>query len=143
MNAVEIISVSGDWLQLSAENGSGWIASWLTTSGDKANTGTTNSTIVSRVDSLNIRTSPSVSSAILGKMNAGDEAIMTVHDGDWAQVIVNGTKGWVHTDYITETAKQTAQTTIDTKANTFTVAVDTLNVRKNADLSSRRVGVIK
>ncbi|WP_269051927.1 N-acetylmuramoyl-L-alanine amidase [Sporosarcina sp. G11-34] len=140
---VEIISVSGDWLQLSAENGSGWIASWLTTSGDKANTGTTNSTIVSRVDSLNIRTSPSVSSAILGKMNAGDEAIMTVHDGDWAQVIVNGTKGWVHTDYITETAKKTAQTTIDTKANTFTVAVDTLNVRKNADLSSRRVGVIK
>ena len=74
---------------------------------------TATSTIVSRVDSLNVRSGPSIGSAILGRMNAGDEATMTGRDGSWAQVVVNGTNGWVHTDYITEISGQTKQVSTD------------------------------
>lgn len=140
---IDVLATSGDWLQISVGNETGWIASWLTTTGKK--NGTSASTIVSRVDSLNIRSGPSVNSAILGRMDAGDEAAMIGRDGSWAQVSVNGTNGWVHTDYVSEISDkngQSAQQETDVQADTFTVAVDALNVRKSADLSSKRVGLI-
>ena len=72
---VNILATSDDWLQINVGNEKGWIASWLVSPSDKS--ATTSSTIVSRVDGLNIRSGPSVGSAILGRLNAGDEAIMT------------------------------------------------------------------
>ena len=66
--------------------------------------------IVSRVDQLNIRSGPSISSAVLGRMAAGDEAIMTRQDGEWASITFNGTNGWVHTDYISQLVSQVAET---------------------------------
>ena len=137
---VNILATSDDWLQINVGNEKGWIASWLVSPSDKS--ATTSSTIVSRVDGLNIRSGPSVGSAILGRLNAGDEAIMTSRDESWAQVVVNGTNGWVHADYITEIAGQTKQESTAVKIDTFTIAVDALNVRKDADLSSKRVGLI-
>lgn len=142
-NQVDVLATSGDWLQISVGNGTGWVASWLTTAEDE--TTTSASAIVSRVDRLNIRSGPSVNDTILGRMNAGDKATMIGRDGNWAQVVVNGTNGWVHTDYISEITNKTEQSIqqpTKEKANTFTVAVDALNVRKSADLSSKRVGLI-
>ena len=90
--------------------------------------------------------SPSISSAVLGRMDAGDEAIMTRQDGEWASITFNGTNGWVHTDYITQLRnrvdKQHHIATDSYQLNQFTVSVDALNVRKNADLSSKRIGLI-
>lgn len=144
---VEVLSTSGDWLEIQDGNNSGWIASWLTTSADFS-TGTT-TTIVSRVDQLNIRSAPATGSAVLGRMSAGDEALMTKQDGEWAAISYNGQTGWVHTDYITQLVEQTItpSTTepVEQKATMelFTVAVDALNVRKKADLSSKRIALIE
>ncbi|MBO0587050.1 N-acetylmuramoyl-L-alanine amidase [Sporosarcina sp. E16_8] len=139
---VEVIAVSGDWYQIQHGNSSGWIASWLTASADKS-TGTSTA-VVSRVNQLNVRSSPSTNSAVLGRMAAGDEAIATGNDGEWTSITFNGINGWVHTDYITAVANQTAPkaTNQATSPESFTVSVDSLNVRKNADLSSKRIGLI-
>ena len=139
---VEVIAVSGDWYQIQHGNSSGWIASWLTTSADQS-TGTSTA-VVSRVNQLNVRSSPSTNSAVLGRMAAGDEAIATGNDGEWTSITFNGINGWVHTDYITAVANQTAPqaTNQATSPESFTVSVDALNVRKNADLSSKRIGLI-
>ena len=144
---VEGLSTSGDWIEIQDGNHSGWIASWLTTAADFS-AGTT-TTIVSRVDQLNIRSAPAVGSAVLGRMFAGDEALMTKQDGKWAAITHNGITGWVHTDYITQLVEQTSTpaTTEPVEqtatAELFTVAVDALNVRKKADLSSKRIGLIE
>ena len=144
---VEVLSTSGDWIEIQDGNDSGWIASWLTTATDFS-AGTT-TTIVSRVDQLNIRSTPAIGSAVLGRMSAGDEALMTKQDGEWAAITYNGITGWVHTDYITQLVEQTSTpaTTEPVEqtatAELFTVAVDALNVRKKADLSSKRVGLIE
>lgn len=143
---VEVLSTSGDWLEIQDGNRSGWIASWLTTATDFS-TGTTTK-IVSSVDQLNIRSAPAIGSTILGRMLAGDEALMTKQDGEWAAITYNGITGWVHTDYITQLVEQTTTppTTEPVEqsptADLFTVAVDALNVRKKADLSSKRIGLI-
>ncbi|MER2088581.1 MAG: N-acetylmuramoyl-L-alanine amidase [Sporosarcina sp.] len=140
---VDIISTSGDWYEIRNGNNSGWIASWLTVSENQSNG--TSISVVSRVDQLNMRSSPSIGSAVLGRLAAGDEAVMTGQDGEWASVTFNGINGWVHTDYITELTGQTTAAVPTEQAPTpelFTVSVDALNVRKNADLSSKRVGLI-
>lgn len=138
---VDVLSTSEDWLYIKSNNKKGWIASWLTVS---SKTSTSTSTIVSQVDGLNIRSAPSVGSAVIGRMNAGDEAVMTGREGNWVQITHNNSSGWVHTDYISSIAKQdeNKQTTEKKATETFTVAVDTLNVRQKASLASKRTDVI-
>jgi len=138
---VDVLSTSDDWLYVKFANNKGWIASWLTSSSGES---TKTSTIVSRVDSLNIRSAPSIGSAVLGRMNAGDEAITTGRDGNWVQITYNNSNGWVHTDYISSIAAQDVSkpNTAEKVSETFAVAVDTLNVRKQANLSSKRVDVV-
>lgn len=140
---VEVLSTSGDWLEIQDRDGTGWIASWLTTSTDHS-VGTS-TTIVSQVNQLNVRSNPAIGSAVLGRMAAGDEAIMTGQDGEWAAIAYNGLNGWVHTDYITQLTEQPSTTVTAEKTSapqSFTVSVDALNVRKKADLSSKRIGLI-
>ncbi|MCM3758139.1 N-acetylmuramoyl-L-alanine amidase [Sporosarcina aquimarina] len=143
---VQVIDRSDDWLQIMVDGETGWIASWLTKSYDSgSNDG---KTIVSRVDSLNIRSSPSIASAAIGKLRSGDLAELIEYQGEWASIIVDGMEGWVHTTYITEVDSDQKQTdsTSDkpkvTDANTFTVSVDKLNVRKKPDQTSRRVSTV-
>ena len=140
---VEVLSTDGDWLKIQNGSTNGWIASWLTSA--ETRIAEIEKTIVSQVNHLNIRSAPSIGSAVLGRMDAGDEATMTYEDGEWASVIYQGITGWVHTDYISQSGspKAVVSTSTDqTIAETFTVAVDALNVRKNADLSSKRIGLI-
>ena len=101
---VGVISTSGDWYEIQIGNGSGWIASWLTASTNQPSA--TSTTVVSRVNQLNVRSSASIGSAVLARLSAGDEAILTNRDGEWAAITFNGISGWVHTDYITELSEE-------------------------------------
>ncbi len=139
---VTVLSSSGDWLQVQSGNKTGWVAQWLTA---KKREGTAHaSMIVSQVNSLNVRAEPSIGSAILARMSAGDEAVMTDQKDDWIRVSFKGVSGWVHEDYIAEVAETDVGNASkeETGAETFTVAVDALNVRKEADLSSKRIELI-
>ncbi|QTD41611.1 SH3 domain-containing protein [Sporosarcina sp. Te-1] len=142
---VEFLSTSDDWLEIEWNGQSGWIASWLT-SQDHSET-ITPKTIVSKVNSLNIRTSPSIGSSILGKMNAGEEATKTGQEGEWISITFRGIEGWVHNEYITEIDTAQVETTTPTvekesEGHYFTVTVDALHVRKKADQSSRKIGMV-
>jgi len=143
----EVISTTGDWHEIKFGTGTGWIASWLV-----VNEGATKQsamTAVSKVNALNIRTEPSLNAAVIGQMNAGEEAAMTGRQGEWVSISKNGVDGWVHTDYITEiqqSEKGQPGTVHKPEAKSpeqFTVSVDALNVRKAPDLSSKRVGSIR
>ncbi|REB07206.1 N-acetylmuramoyl-L-alanine amidase [Sporosarcina sp. BI001-red] len=143
---VQVLDRSDDWLQVSVDGETGWIASWLTKSNERgSNEG---KTIVSRVDSLNIRSSPSVNSAAIGKLRSGDLAKLVEYQGEWASIIVDGMEGWVHTTYITEVDADQKQTVSESEkpqvmdANTFTVIVNKLNVRKKPDQTSKRIGTV-
>lgn len=142
---VAYLSTSDDWLEIDWNGQTGWIASWLT-SKNLADSEKPKK-IVSKVNSLNIRTSPSIGSAIVGRMNAGEEAVKTGTDGEWTAITFRGMEGWVHHEYITEidSAQAPEPSPAPAKAggsNMFTVTVDALHVRKKADQSSKKVGMV-
>lgn len=146
---VKIISTSDEWLQVKYKEQSGWIASWLTAfPHDGKNTPIEQTEIISKTDALNFRENPSVNAPILTRMNAGDKATLLNRQGDWLQIQFNGSKGWVYAQYTSEITihnetESTEETNKLTQAyETFTVAVDALNVRQKADQSSKKVNII-
>lgn len=144
----EVLATSGDWHEIRFGSGKGWIASWLVVSEEaKENAART---AVSKVNALNIRTEPSLNAAVIGQMNAGEAAVMTGRQGEWASIVKNGMEGWVHTDYITEVqqsgngqAGTGSKPEVKNQPGQFTVSVDALNVRKAPGLSSKKVGLIR
>ncbi|MBB4825817.1 N-acetylmuramoyl-L-alanine amidase [Sporosarcina luteola] len=142
---VDYLSASDDWLEIDWNGQTGWIASWLTS--PKQSETVLPKTVVSKVNSLNIRTSPSIGSAILEKMNAGEEAIKTGQEGEWTAITFRGFEGWVHNEYITEIDSPKVESTPPpaeqaAKDSFFTVTVDALHVRKKADQSSKKIGMV-
>lgn len=143
---VEVISTSGEWLQIQYKERKGWIASWLTTTDNSSNQGQATE-IISQTDALNFRETPSLDAPVLNRMNAGDKAILLSRNGDWLHVQFNGENGWVYAKYTSEIPSQTQATTppktTEKKSfETFTVAVDTLNVRNKADQTSKKIGTV-
>ncbi|WP_432355743.1 N-acetylmuramoyl-L-alanine amidase [Sporosarcina sp. A2] len=144
---VRVLDRSDEWLQVSVDGQKGWIAAWLTKSaGTESKQG---KTIVSRVNALNIRSSPSITSAVIGKLRSGEFAGLVEYQGEWASIEVDGLQGWVHTTYITEveseqkTNAQSSTTSKRVDANTFTVTVNRLNVRKRASQSSKKIATVR
>lgn len=145
---IEVVSTSGEWLKVKYKNRTGWIASWLTTS-ENQSTSAKSTEIISQTDALNFRETPSVDAPIITRMNAGDKAILLSRNGDWLHVQFNGVDGWVYAQYTSEiTAPKQSESpekndVQETKSfETFTVAVDALNVRQKADQSSKKVSMI-
>ncbi|KOS67897.1 N-acetylmuramoyl-L-alanine amidase [Lysinibacillus contaminans] len=144
-----------DWIQVKTGDYEGWVASWLTTP-IKADQ-TVDKTVIAQVDRLNIRTEPDISSVVLGQLSTGNQAVLIQESGEWAKINWNGLIGWVSTSYVTinettekmtektteKTADETTNTTTTTSKNTtFTVLVDSLNVRKKADLTAKKIGTV-
>lgn len=150
-----------DWIQVKTDNYEGWVASWLTAPTNSVQT--VDKIVISQVDRLNIRTEPDISSAVLGQLSTGNQATLLQESGEWAKISWNGLTGWVSTSYVTineitkkttenetdstDTTENKTETTKNTSATspedtTFTVLVDTLNVRKKADLTASKVGTV-
>lgn len=144
---VDVITRSGDWIEIQFNNQTGWIAGWLTRSSTAVKE--MKKEIISQVDGLHIRYAPSTNAAVLGKMKAGEIAIQTARDGEWAAIRIHQLEGWVHTDYITETTAANSTPTSDEQLSEemspthFTVAVDALHVRKKPNATSKKIGVIR
>ncbi|MFH2124540.1 MAG: SH3 domain-containing protein [Pseudomonadota bacterium] len=80
----------GDWLKISDfENDSGWIHKTLVGPG--------NTVIVNAQNTINMRTEPSTSSAIVANIERGVVLTKISSKGDWVKVKhAKGTEGWIH-----------------------------------------------
>lgn len=132
----------GDWMHVKVNNKEGWVAKWLikqttATEQDKSE----QQIVISQVDKLNVRAEPSLSSTVLTQLPLGAETQLLQQQEEWVQIQYGNVIGWVSTLYITVNEKQQAtvaeeqqeETSIETlenDPNTFTIVVDTVNVRK-------------
>jgi len=161
---LKFLEKQDDWYHVKVKDMDGWVASWLTSatkSSDSSNDASAVSgSIISQVDHLNLRAEPSVSSSVLTQLNTGDEAQILASETNWVQISFNESIGWVSTDYVTikkneaeeqsSTSKEPGEEAIDNEnskvkldPNLFTIAVDVVNIRKKADLSSKKLGTAK
>lgn len=151
------ISRDGEWHQVRVGKQEGWVAAWLVKSVESKTAASTAKTVITQVDALNLRAEPSLSSAVLTKISSGMEAEFIRQEQDWIQIQHQGLTGWVFADYVTvkeatvlqtpsdsnETEKPTSETSVtstENDPNTFTVNVNTVNIRKKADLTSKNLG---
>ncbi|MFC7684563.1 SH3 domain-containing protein [Ureibacillus sp. GCM10028918] len=158
---LSFIEKQDDWYHVKVKDMEGWVASWLTSAvkpnESPKNHSTEVSSIISQVDHLNLRAEPSVSSPVLSQLNTGDEAEVLQSEANWIQISFNGSQGWVSADYVTikkneeqETSNtseeeltdpiETGDRTTKIDPNLFTISVDAVNIRKKADLSSKKLG---
>lgn len=137
-----VIDKSDDWLQINFGSSTGWVASWYTTSEAIE---MTNKEIVSKVNNLNVRNEPSLSSAVIGQLQEGDQFIAFKTEGDWIEISFNDQNGWVHSEYVTlvnQVKIEETKTEPSSNGEMFVVSVDVLNVRAKADLSSKKIGQV-
>ncbi|MGE7021215.1 SH3 domain-containing protein [Solibacillus cecembensis] len=154
------ISTQDDWLQVRVGEQEGWVASWLVKSLEKPTAASVQKTIIAQVDSLNLRAEPSLSAAILTKLASGTEAQFLKEQPDWIQIQVGDYTGWVSANYVTvkdatvlemptskteekEKPNKAPTTLTENDPNTFTITVNEVNIRKNADLTAKKLGTAK
>ena len=140
-DTVKVLGSEGDWLYVDAGSSKGYIAAYLTKSSAAPASGA--DTVISQVDRLNVRAEPTTSSAVLLKMNRGDQATSHGSSGGWTEVTVNGTRGWVSSEYITASSAKSETKKAKTANETFTVSVSALNVREKPDLNAGKVTVVR
>lgn len=139
-DSLQILDTYNDWYKISYKGHDGWIASWLTESSTKSD----GQDVIAQVDGLNFREAPSTDSTVLARLNSGDRARLIKNSNDWLQIEFNGTTGWVFSEYATiaETSDKKSKASEENITATFQVGVDALNVRKEANQSSKKVAVI-
>ena len=142
-DTLSTIEKSGDWIHVKSGNTEGWVASWLTKPLTEKESAETSKIIVSQVDHLNVRAEPSLSAAVLAQLFLGNEANYIKSENDWIQIQFGTVTGWVSSQYITikDRSVENNQSPVapTAKGNLFTVTVDAVNVRKKADLTSKRI----
>ena len=145
-DTLSVIEKAGEWIHVKAGNKEGWVASWLTASKPDTEETKTPKLIISQVDHLNIRSEPSLSATVLAQLSSGDEAKFIKSQNDWIQIQFGTITGWVSASYVT--IKDVSQSTTAEPpssssfgGSSFTITVDAVNVRKKADLTSKKIGV--
>lgn len=150
------IEGQGDWMHVTVDGKEGWVAKWLikqaTAEGQQS---TSQQTVITQVDKLNVRSEPSLSATVLTQLPLGTEAQLLQQQQEWAEIQYGNVVGWVSTLYITINEKpstpateppaqeeeQPATETVENDPNTFTVVVDKVNIRKKANTTSKILGV--
>ncbi len=87
---LKVLEKKGDWLKVSDfENDSGWIYKTLVGPG--------NTVIVNAQDTINMRSEPSTSAAIVANIERGVVLTKISAKGDWIKVRHSkGTEGWIY-----------------------------------------------
>lgn len=135
----DILTTQDDWHQIEYKGQKGWIASWLTKS---SNAQKVNQSAIVQVKNLNVRSSATTSSSLLGQLQQGASVQVLSTEGSWAEILYNGASAWVHMDYIQLVSGSSNAAPQITSPSSFVVQVDALNVRNKATLDSKKVGVV-
>lgn len=151
--AVDIIEKNENWIKVKTADIEGWVSSdYLklpASSGNAAKKDSTKEketnqsvkTGVTLVDRLNVRSEPSKSSAVLGKLNKNTAVTVYRVENEWAEIDFQGVRGWVAEPYI-QISEDEDETKINMAGATARVTAEGLNVRKDASLSSKVIGSV-
>jgi cell wall-associated NlpC family hydrolase len=116
---VEILDRSDpDWYQISWDGNSGYVSSQFLSLTEDASSAEVTAEPETSSGSINgmhvyLRAAPSTSAAVLGTYSTGKELTITGTSGDWTAVRIDGTDGYVFSDFVTEAGSNTASLVVD------------------------------
>ena len=99
------------------------------------------STFVVDVRSLNVRNKPVSGAPIIAAISRGDVIEVAQQENGWAQIDVNGTRGWVTTRFLRPLDSNVAAAPAPENVGTvYAVIADSINVREQPSTRARVVG---
>ncbi|TMU85659.1 N-acetylmuramoyl-L-alanine amidase [Bacillus sp. BHET2] len=148
--AVTVTEEEGDWLRIESGSISGWVhreyiagANTLSSSSKKNE----NRQGIITDNSLNVRTSPSLQSSVLGVLNKGDQVEVSGSVSGWYEIGFGNDKAWISERYVefSSGASEGESPSTEEEVSTSTdlvgiITVHGLNVRDETSLNGRIVG---
>ncbi len=120
------------WYEIQLPNGgSGWIAGYIVGVESHHSENGKQATITS--DHVHVRSHPSISANIIGKLHKGDQVTYTKEQNGWMNITYNNQSAWISKQFLRfpETSKQ------DTQSGGFAyISTDKTNLRSGADTSA-------
>ncbi len=120
---VEVLDRSDpDWYQISWDGNSGYVSSQflsLTEDVSSAEVTTEREAASGSINGMHVylRAAPSTSAAVLGTYSTGKELTITGTSGDWTAVRIDGTDGYVFSDFVAEVGSNAASLIVDSSAS--------------------------
>ena len=127
---VEVISTSNGWSKIKYDGGTGYVSSkYLSSSSTESST----TTKYVNATSLNVRSGPSTSNSIIGKLSSGTEVEVISTSNGWSKIKYDGGTGYVSSKYLSSSSTESSTTTKYVNATS-------LNVRSGPSTSSSIIG---
>ncbi len=130
---VEIIGQSGSWVEIETSSGKGFILQEYIRTGSQ-------SLSFGRItaDSVHLRSAPSLSADILGKIKKGASAEIIKEENGWTNIQYQGKSYWISSQYITKKGSSTSAEQLNVE-----VTASSLNVRSSGKIGSTVIGTVK
>ncbi|WP_243290663.1 SH3 domain-containing protein [Bacillus sp. FJAT-47783] len=141
------IEKQANWVKISYRGSTGWVYSKYITFTNKApsNPSSPASSVKSGTvlaTTLNVRTGPTTSAAIIGKLYKSEKVTIVSKKGDWYQIKFNNKTAWVHGDFV-QTSTSSNNSSDSQSKKTGIVTASTLNVRDKGSLQGKIIGAVK
>lgn len=149
-NSYPVLKEKGDWIQIQLRNGQkGWVANYLVSvteestssqvDSEQVTTNEVSKTAIITVNSLNVRSEPSLNGNILGKLQKDDTIKIISKSNDWIEITYNGQSGWISNQYIQENNSEEIVNTSNAETITsgeLTILHNGTNIRKRPNTQS-------
>jgi N-acetylmuramoyl-L-alanine amidase len=145
-----VLKEEGEWIQIQLRNGQkGWVANYLVSAAEESTASLVDSeqavtkevskTAIITVNSLNVRSEPSLNGNIVGKLQKDDTIKIISKSNDWIEITHNGQSGWISDQYIQENNSEEIVNTSNTETITsgkLTILHNGTNIRKRPNTQS-------
>lgn len=142
---VQIINTKDNWYEVKTTFGKGWVSKDYV----QLEEGQTAAQKLGEISatSLNVRSSPSEQSKIVGKLSKGKQITILSEQNGWMEITFNNQKAWISSEFVKNISepKEQVETKAPTKPSgaTGTVTVASLNVRDSGSLDGKVIGTIR
>ena len=130
---VNVLSTSGTWVKVTYKNNTGYVSSIYLKNSSTTTPSTSTKKYEVTTDSLNIRSSASTSSTILGKLSKGTKIDVISITNGWAKFKYNNKDAYVSTQYLK---------LLEGESKFCTVTQD-VYLRKEKDWSSEKIQLVE
>ena len=141
---VEVISESGSWSKISYKGSTAYVSSQYLSDkkveDDKDEEVKVENKWVT-TDNLNVRSGPSTSYSILGKLNKDDKVEVISESGSWSKINYKGSTAYVSSQYLSD-KKVEDDKDEEVKVSNKKVTASTLNVRSGPSTSHSIIGTL-
>lgn len=149
LNTGDSVSVSdeeGDWLFIEWGNDSGWVHEEYVSENNTTSSPSKKSENKQGIitdNSLNVRTSPSLQSSVLGVLNKGDHVDVTGSVSGWYEIQFGSDKAWVNDAYVEFSSRADEEEPSSPSTDLIgIITVHGLNVRDETSLNGSVVGKV-